>query len=117
MALVRKTVLDEITIKAASGVLLFRFDKQIVDDATGEVVSSQFHRTSLEPGVSLDQQMAAVNAHLLSMGVPAVEGKELEVIQPMIALVQTPEKIQAFVDMKAAAAAAEVSAQLSEEVK
>ena len=57
----KKTFINQITMDR-TGVVLVQFVKCVVED--GEVISQEYHRTSIEPGVDPDEQLAAVDAHL-----------------------------------------------------
>ena len=70
MAITKEVVVDQIEI-TASDIIQVRFRKNLVED--GKVLSSEYHRTSLEPRVELADQMAAVNAHLKQTGWVAVK--------------------------------------------
>jgi len=70
MATQKRTVLDQVE-RMPDGHIGIRFVKQEIDEK-GEVVSAEYHRTMVAPGRSIDQQMAAVNAHLVEEGHAAV---------------------------------------------
>jgi hypothetical protein len=99
MQIEKHTVVDERTV-TKNGIILIRFRKEIVED--GVVLARTYHRTSLEPGQSLDKQMAAVNDHLVSMGHAAVSVDGIASIQRTVDTEHTPEKIAAFQDVRAA---------------
>lgn len=96
----KRTVIDQIEA-TRSGVLFLQFDKQIVED--GRVLSSEPHRTPLEPGVSLDAQMAAVNVHLVQMGFPSLEAAEVERARRIVDAEHRPAVVTAFREFATAA--------------
>ena len=88
----KETILDQIEL-TPSHIIQLRFRKQLVED--GKVLSSEYHRTALEPGVLLVSQLALVNAHLAAMGWPPVPASATGRIQAVVALEHTPAVIQA----------------------
>ena len=63
MALVEKTIVDQIELVGPFKVCQVREDKQIVDDSTEEIKSrGNWHRYVLNPGVDISDQPADVQA-------------------------------------------------------
>ena len=63
MALIEKTIVDKIEVVGAFKNVQVREDKQIVDDATGEVKAhGQWHRYVLTPADDISGQPAEVQA-------------------------------------------------------
>lgn len=91
--LTKEVILDRIEI-LANGIIQLRFKKQVVED--GNALSFEYHRTSLEPGVPLANQMEAVNNHLAAMGWPAVSPRDIARIQAHVAVAHTPDVVAAF---------------------
>lgn len=96
----KETTIDKIEIDA-SGTIGVRFACQVLDDE-GTVVVNHWHRTAIPPGVDVDEQMAAVAAHLaigLSVGqsiiiFPAVD--DLSELKAIVAIVHAPERIETY---------------------
>ena len=91
MAITKEVVVDQIEA-AANHTIQVRFRKNLVED--GKVLSSEYHRTALPPGVSLASQMAAVNQHLQQMGWPACE--DISRIEAIVKAEHTAEAVQAY---------------------
>lgn len=107
MALSHKTVVDQIevrrdgTIQVKLGLLVMDGDSEI---------SCQWHRTAIEPGGDVDEQIAAVNAHLESMGKAPVPTEELKPLKDVKGVVHTPAVVKAYQDRVAALADAQAEA-------
>lgn len=87
----KKTVVNQIEIQP-SGTVMLRLEKLLIED--GVVISSQYHRTSFEPGDDVDAQMRRVNAHLLQM--KAEPCTDYQGLKAHVAIAHTPERIAAF---------------------
>src|SRR5215510_11601058 len=74
-----RTIIDRIEIEPQTGKVGVRIRKQIVAD-NGAVLSSDYHRTTIDAGGDPDKQMDAVNVHLATMGYPAVTTEDLSVL-------------------------------------
>jgi len=59
MALTKTTTVDQITV-TENGIVLYREATRIMED--GNQISQTYHRTSLTPGQSLQEQVAAQQA-------------------------------------------------------
>lgn len=59
----KRLVLDPNTNILPNGIMEIRFQKQELDD-DGNVVRFKYHRTTCEPGVSIDNQIALVEMDL-----------------------------------------------------
>ena len=93
MTIETRTVVDQREV-IANGIIQIRFRKELVED--GKVLTSEYHRTSLQPGDDLDRQMNAVNAHLKQMGCAVVDADGIESIRRIVDAEHTPERIAAF---------------------
>ena len=71
-----RTILDRIEIEPQTGTIAVRMLKQIADES-GKVLGSEYHRTSIGPDTDPVVQMAAVNAHLATMGYPALSEEDM----------------------------------------
>lgn len=91
MTIERQTIIDQIEI-IRNGVIQIRFGLLLVED--GVEIDCKWHRTAVEPGGDVDAQIAAVNAHLASMGKARVEDTSL--LNSIAAVVHTPEKVATF---------------------
>ena len=87
----KKTIVDQ-QESIANGIIQIRFCKQVIEG--GVIISSQYHRTSLQPGDDLVKQMAVVNLHLNQMGWPSVE--DYSSVQKLVDIKHTPEVIKSF---------------------
>lgn len=89
----KKTVVDQIEI-ARDGTVQIRFGLLLIED--GNEIDCKWHRTALPPGTDVDAQIAAVNAHLGSMGKQSVETGRIALLKDVVALVHTPEAVSAY---------------------
>jgi hypothetical protein len=80
-----RTILDRIEIEPQTGNVAVRILKQIADDS-GQVLTSQLHRTSIAPKTDPSMHMAAVNTHLATMGYPALSDADLARISAAAAI-------------------------------
>lgn len=86
------------------GHIQVRLSKEICDDA-GNVIGyaePRWHRTAIEIGGDVDAQMQAVNAHLETMGFPAVSAEDISQIAAHSVVAWTPTKVAAWNAAKAA---------------
>ncbi len=94
--MIPKTVIDRLEISPATSIVSIRFAKQIIS-ATGEVVASEYHRAILSPAIknpdgtitpatNRSAYIAAVSAHLIALGFPAVSAADQTTIQNYDAL-------------------------------
>ena len=101
MALARKTVVDQIEIRR-DGTIQVRLGLLVMDgDAE---IHCQWHRTAIEPGGDVDEQIAAVNAHLESMGQLPVPNDDLKPLKDVKQVIHTPGVVKAYQDRVAALA-------------
>lgn len=108
----------------AGGAVSIRVTKQVVDKDTGVVVSSEYHRTSVNPIVPINQaevardgvspvfvtiqdQIEQVNGHLAEMGFPALD-------EAMVARIELVHKLVAAPAGKMADAAEAMAKALSD---
>ena len=89
----KRTIVDKREI-VQGGIIQVRFRKEIVED--GKVLAFEYHRTSLEPGTSLANQMAAVNDHLEKMGHAPVDDDGVASIRRIMDVEHTPEAVEKF---------------------
>jgi colicin import membrane protein len=94
MALKKQTVLSQIEVQP-DGTLQIRLAKQVVDG--DEVFASDYHRTAIPPGHSVDDQMNAVDADLINNhGFPALDKAERDRIKAHAKVAHTPDAVQAY---------------------
>jgi hypothetical protein len=86
MTISKRVVLSQLEVQP-DGTIQVRLDKQVVED--DNVLSREYHRTVLPPGIEVDQQMALVNAHLEQMGWPPVETEALSRIKRIVGVEHT----------------------------
>lgn len=91
----RKTIIDQIEC-TQSGVIQVRFGKQVLDG--GEVISHLYHRTVINPGTDVDDQISAVNIDLANQkpAYPPVELADVERLKRIVATEHTPEAVAAW---------------------
>jgi hypothetical protein len=94
------TVMDSIE-PDANGNVMFRLRKDVLDDK-GAVVSSGFHRSAIGPTTDIADQVAAVNAHLATMGYPPISGEDVAAIEACAVSARTPEAIAAVLAVEKA---------------
>lgn len=92
MALSKRVVLSQIEV-TPNGTLQIRLDKQVVEDDA--VLSREYHRTVLEPGIKVDDQVGAVNAHLFLMGWPPIDEATVERIRRIAKVEHTRDVVKA----------------------
>lgn len=102
----KRTVVSQIEI-TESGAIQLRLEKQVIEN--GEVLVTRYHRTVIEPGIDVADQVAEVNRHIVSTGDKALGANELERIKRMAAVVHTPEVVTAFGKFRDAAHAVDVA--------
>ena len=98
----KRTELDQIEINLTSGVIALRF---AMYDEDGD---RKWHRTSIEPGIDVEAQIAAVNVHLDLMKKKPVGAETIAKIKSVAAREHTPEVIARFNALRAEAANAVV---------
>jgi hypothetical protein len=72
----KRTIIDKIEIDPQTGIVAVRMRKQVVDD-DGSILSSDYHRTTIDPGIDHAAQMGVVNAHLVAIGFPVVKADDM----------------------------------------
>lgn len=90
-----KSIIDQIEV-TRDGVVQVRMLKCFFDD--GNIIGHPdpaYHRTIVEPGVSVDDQMAAVEMHLIGLGAPLDNqaGIERATLDSFVATAHTPAVI------------------------
>jgi hypothetical protein len=78
-----RTIIDKIEIDPQTGNVGVRMKKQIVE---GELVLAEhYHRTTIDTAADPAAQMALVNAHLATMGYPAIRNEDVAVLHSAMA--------------------------------
>lgn len=93
------TLVDRIEMNA-NATIGIRLALMIVDD--GAEISRRYHRTVIEPGTPVSEQMALVNDHLSQMNQSAVSAQDIARIEQVAVVVHTEDVIAAFVAVRAA---------------
>jgi hypothetical protein len=101
MNIERRTVLDQIEIKR-DGTVQLRLAKQIVDGET--VLTSEYHRTTFEPGTHLDAAIPVIEAHLTELGAALVSSDEWARVRRVVTMEHTLDVIAAVAAKREAAA-------------
>lgn len=90
----RHTILNAICVNVATGILSIRF--RLVVIRRGKEVSSAWHRTTVEPGGDVVEQIAHVNGNITTtLFAKPVEKSMLPLLWDVCRRVQTPEVIAA----------------------
>ena len=97
----RKAIINQREI-TENGTIQIRIAKQVVD--AGEVISSLWHRCSLEPGQNVEDMISAVDADLTKQGYGPVQ--DWSAVRATVAAEHTPEVIKSHEDAQAAAKSA-----------
>jgi hypothetical protein len=88
----KRTVIQQIEVVPPGRVIQVRMVKQIVDE-DGTVYDLGYHRTIVEPDVTPDAQLGAVNSSLAQMKCGAVDGADWQLVRDIAAAVHT-EKVK-----------------------
>lgn len=91
----RKTEFHVRVDPTESGVVQIRFEKRVLDDA-GNLIERTYHRTCVEPGTALDEQMVPVNAHLVQLGYETPDAVTMERMRKEVEAVHTPERVAKY---------------------
>lgn len=89
----KRTIVNQIEIHATGSVQV-RMRKEIVEG--DDVLSYEYHRTVIEPGVDPYAQFQAVNTHLLALGMQTVQVDDWKAVAEHCAVAHTAEVIDAF---------------------
>lgn len=89
----KKSVFESLDI-APSGIVQIRIGIVVLDG--DEIIARKNHRSMIEPGIAVSDQMTMVNAHLASMNEPEVGADEIARLDAIVAVVHTPEVIAAY---------------------
>lgn len=89
----KKTIIDQIEV-TRTGHVQIRFGLLVLEDDVE--LASQWHRTSVEPGGNVDNQLAAVNAHLQQMNKAQIETTDIPKLKQIVALAHDPETVAKF---------------------
>lgn len=91
----KQTVFNQLEMNE-DGLIQIRFQKQFVDD-DGSVTALGWHRTILEPGGNIDEQLSSADANLKAMGEGGLkETAGLDAVRRVVETVHTPEAIAEF---------------------
>ena len=99
----KRTILEKIEIEVATGRVFMRFKKQIVDGEN--IIELGFHRSVVEPGTDVDEQMAHVNSSLVSMNAAPVDVSQIDALKQHTVVAHTEEKVEMFAEMRRVEAA------------
>jgi hypothetical protein len=88
MTMETRTIIDRIEIDVQTGNVGVRMRKQILDDQ-GHVLANDYHRTMIDAATDSAKQMEAVNAHLATMGFPAVRASDHKVLTDVMPTLET----------------------------
>lgn len=91
--MIKLTKVSQIEV-SEHGHIHVRIAKQIADG--GAVLSSEYHRTSIECGGDVAEQMATINAHLEKMGWPPVDGSQIDRVSAIASADWTPARRAAW---------------------
>lgn len=86
----RKTTVNQVTL-CSDGSIGVQLMKQIVDN--GEVISEQPHRFAIDLDGDMSAQFAVVNAHLVELGYPEMDPKELDRVKKIDAVGKADRQI------------------------
>lgn len=102
MTVQRITKMSQVTVDFASGVVLLKMEKQIIDD-DGSILFSEPHRTSVAAGGDLYLQMALVNSNLVQMKFDPIPLDEIAKLQDIFLVdwVDASRKAGALIEAKA----------------
>jgi hypothetical protein len=106
MPIEKQTIIDQIEV-TRNGTIQVRFGLLLVED--GKEIDCKWHRTTLPPGVDVDAQLAAVDAHMAAMNKGRIDVARLPELKSIVQLVHTPARVKAFRDAVAAADAQEAT--------
>jgi len=98
----KRTVVDRIEVDR-DGVMCIRLTKEVLED--GNIIASTYHRTLIEPGASIDDQMATVNADLVGLNAAEATASDIGRLKAVAATVHTDTVIAAYEQERAEAAA------------
>lgn len=79
----KRTIIDKIEIEPQTGNVAVRMKKQLISD-DGTIDDLGFHRTMIDAETDPAVQMAAVDAHLATMGLPAVSAAEKSILNAAV---------------------------------
>lgn len=94
----KRTVLNKREI-VRNGIVYLQFCKEIVDD--GEIISSEYHRAAIEPGVDVDFVLSEVDRHLASMKCAAVGNSCKDKIRSTVRAEHTKDVVTKYQAAKA----------------
>lgn len=92
MAIEKQTIIDQIE-STRDGTVQIRFGLLLVEG--GKEIDCKWHRTAVPPGGDVDAQIAAVNAHLKSMGKAEVDAGRIQELKAITRLMHTPDRVRA----------------------
>lgn len=91
----KNTTVDRIEVESR-GTIKIRIAKRIIDD-DGSVLSTDWHRTSIDPGEDIEAHMQGVNTNLAAdLKMPPLGAEDIGRIRSQADAAWTPELIAAF---------------------
>lgn len=96
----KRTIVERVEI-LRDGTVQVRLAKLIVEDGV-IITEPKWHRTLIEPGVSVEDTMAEVNRHLAEMGEAGCA--DFKMVSDHAAVAHTPATVAKFAAMKNAEA-------------
>lgn len=89
----KRTIIDQIEITRSRHVQV-RFALLLLE---GEhEISSQWHRSAIEPGGDMDAMVSAVNGHLVSMGAAEIEPGDIPLMKKVCEVAHTRDVVKKF---------------------
>lgn len=86
----KQTIIDQIEV-TRNKTIQVRLGLLLLED--GKEISCQWHRTVIEPGVAVEDQINIVNTHLQQMGKSPVAVEQLAELSKVTAIIHTPTVI------------------------
>lgn len=86
----KRTTMDQLRSNP-TGHINIRFRKELIEQ--GVVLSSEYHRTSVDCGEDIDLQISAVNAHLAVLGDDPIKVSDIAQAKAHAAQRWTPEVV------------------------
>lgn len=78
-----RTIIDHLEIDLQNGHMFLRLLKQVQAD-NGEIISSRYHRSVLNPGGSPSTVLADTNAQLAAQGFPNIASADVTVLNTVV---------------------------------
>jgi len=93
----KRTVLNKREI-LRDGTIHLQFCKEIIDG--GVVISSEYHRTAIEPGIDVDFALGEVDKHLASMKCATIGNGCKDKIRATVSIEHTEEVVTKYMAEK-----------------